>query len=251
MGREYLRAEGGVGSLDGFLAFLTASLRGDSGGSEGDDAVDLVTFHRSKGLEWHTVFITGVESGYVPINHAKTPGELAEERRLFYVACTRVQRSLHITWATRRTFGTREVTRRPGPFLVDMGLRPGTPGSKRSGSSSTGRPPATRVDELRAALRAGNSSGDPDDDALAEDLREWRLTRSRAAGVPAYVVFADRTLAEVVVDRPTTHGELLAVSGIGPVKAERFGPEILDIVKRHAGTRTQTGRQVRTTARTG
>ena len=51
-----------------------------------DDAVELLTFHRAKGLEFHTVFVTGVERGLVPIAHAETNDQRAEERRLLYVA---------------------------------------------------------------------------------------------------------------------------------------------------------------------
>src|SRR5262249_2038570 len=50
------------------------------------DAVDVVTFHAAKGLEWPVVHLAGIEQGLVPIGHAQTPAELAEERRLFYVA---------------------------------------------------------------------------------------------------------------------------------------------------------------------
>lgn len=230
LGHEYLRAEGGDGSLPGFEAFLTTAMRGDSDTGGTTDAVDLVTFHRSKGLEWHTVIVTGVEAGFVPISYAQSAAERAEERRLLYVACTRARHTLHLTWAEKRTFGARDATRAPSPLLADMGLR----SAKDSSTTAKKTTDATgRIGELRDALRAGASSGDPHDDALARELKEWRLTRSRAAGVPAYVVFADTTLAELVVDRPSSREQLLAVSGIGPVKAERFGADVLEIVRRH------------------
>jgi len=242
LGHEYLRAEGGDGSLPGFLAFLATALRGDSDGGATADAVDLVTFHRSKGLEWHTVIVTGVEAGFVPISHARSAPEKAEERRLLYVACTRSRHTLHLTWAEQRSFGTRDARRTPSPLLADMGLCPtaGDPPVTTGGrpTDATGR-----IRELRATLRRGVPSGDAGDDALARELKDWRHARSRAAGVPAYVVFADTTLAELVLHRPSNREELLGVSGIGPVKAERFGPDVLDIVARHvrAGPRQRTG----------
>jgi ATP-dependent DNA helicase RecQ len=58
-------------------------------------------------------------------------------------------------------------------------------------------------------------------------LKEWRLARARSEEVPAYVVFNDRTLAELVVRAPRTIAELADVPGIGPAKLERFGSELL------------------------
>ena len=58
-------------------------------------------------------------------------------------------------------------------------------------------------------------------------LKEWRLARARAEEAPAYVVFNDRTLAELVTRAPRTIAELAAVPGIGPAKLERFGSELL------------------------
>ena len=55
------------------------------------DAVELSTFHGAKGLEWPVVHVAGLEKGYVPIGYAKTGAQLAEERRLLYVAITRAQ----------------------------------------------------------------------------------------------------------------------------------------------------------------
>jgi len=62
-------------------------------------------------------------------------------------------------------------------------------------------------------------------------LKEWRLARARAEEVPAYVVFNDRTLAELIRMHPTTIAELAEVPGIGPAKLERFGPDLLDALR--------------------
>ena len=68
------RLASGSGSVDGFLAYLQTALRGDDAEPAGDDTVELLTFHRAKGLEFDTVFVTGLERGLVPISHAKTIG---------------------------------------------------------------------------------------------------------------------------------------------------------------------------------
>jgi superfamily II DNA helicase RecQ len=61
-------------------------------------------------------------------------------------------------------------------------------------------------------------------------LREWRRKRAQADGVPAYVVFHDRTLQEIAERRCTDWADLAAVSGVGPAKLERYADEILAIV---------------------
>src|SRR4029079_4289741 len=62
----------------------------------------------------------------------------------------------------------------------------------------------------------GDAPMEPEDQALLDALTAWRLERSRADGVPAYVVADNKTLAAIAVARPRSEGELLAVPGIGP-----------------------------------
>jgi ATP-dependent DNA helicase RecQ len=68
------------------------------------------------------------------------------------------------------------------------------------------------------------------DGSLVERLRAWRLERSREDGVPAYVVLHDATLNELAAVRPATASELAGVKGLGPVKVERYGDELLAVV---------------------
>jgi len=61
--------------------------------------------------------------------------------------------------------------------------------------------------------------------------REWRrATTARLSGVPAFVVFHDTTLAAVAEARPSDQSSLLALPGMGPVKAERYGEALLAVV---------------------
>jgi DNA helicase-2/ATP-dependent DNA helicase PcrA len=113
---EYLRYDSKP-SGDGFVSWLEASLRSDPPRQSGD-AVDLVTFHRAKGLEWRVVFVTGLEDGLVPIAHARSSLALDEERRLLYVACTRAMDDLRCSWARERSFGGRRSARKPSPYLA-------------------------------------------------------------------------------------------------------------------------------------
>lgn len=113
---EYVATDSAT-SGDGLVAWMEASLRSDPPRQSGD-AVDLVTFHRAKGLEWPIVFVTGLEDGLVPIAHARHPEALLEERRLLYVACTRAEEELHVSWAARRTFGVRTSARSQSPYLA-------------------------------------------------------------------------------------------------------------------------------------
>ncbi len=77
--------------------------------------------------------------------------------------------------------------------------------------------------------------GGPPDTALVERLRSWRRDRSRADGVPAYVVLHDATLRDLAAARPTSLHELAAVKGFGPTKVERYGEDVLSVMSHAAG----------------
>ncbi|HEV2477099.1 MAG TPA: HRDC domain-containing protein, partial [Candidatus Dormibacteraeota bacterium] len=62
-------------------------------------------------------------------------------------------------------------------------------------------------------------------------LRHWRLETARAAGVPAYVVFHDTTLAAIASARPTSLAELLRVSGVGESKLRKYGDQVLEVLR--------------------
>ncbi|MEP7085389.1 MAG: 3'-5' exonuclease, partial [Betaproteobacteria bacterium] len=92
--------------VDALGAFLShAALEaGDTQAGEGSDALQLMTVHSAKGLEFHTVFVTGLEEGLFP--HDNSFDELGgpeEERRLMYVALTRARRRLYLTYAQSRS----------------------------------------------------------------------------------------------------------------------------------------------------
>ncbi|MDQ2929830.1 MAG: ATP-dependent DNA helicase [Gemmatimonadota bacterium] len=67
--------------------------------------------------------------------------------------------------------------------------------------------------------------------ALVAALRELRTTLARAAKVPAYVIFPDRTLVEMAVRRPVSLDALSGVRGVGPTKLERYGTQILAVIR--------------------
>ncbi len=119
------------------------------GGATVDDAVELATFHRAKGLEWPSVFVVGLEDGFVPIAYADTDSARAEERRLLYVALTRSSCQLHCSWARARRSGDgRRREREPSPWLSAV-LRVSRAGPGRPAPGHASR----RIAELRAGLR--------------------------------------------------------------------------------------------------
>jgi DNA helicase-2/ATP-dependent DNA helicase PcrA len=95
-------SEASLPSLAGFLAH--ASLEsGENQAGEGTDALQLMTVHSAKGLEFNAVFVTGLEEGLFPHeNSANEPSGLEEERRLMYVAMTRARQRLYLSFAQTR-----------------------------------------------------------------------------------------------------------------------------------------------------
>ena len=89
-----------------------------------------------------------------------------------------------------------------------------------------------------ARPRSGAASAravDAKSSELLGALLEWHRNLARASGVPAYVIFHDSTLEAVARDRPSSRGDLLTIPGIGPVKVERHGDALLELVGRHPG----------------
>jgi len=227
LGREYLSLDPD-GGIPGFLGWLTSALRGED--RAGGDAVEIVTFHAAKGLEWPVVHVAGLEDGFVPIHHARDDAAaLDEERRLLYVALTRARDELHCSWARSRAFGSRSLNRSPSPWLDIIATAVG------SGPVAVGRREgAARARAARARLPRPAAPTDAAGRELFEALRAWRREQAREADVAAFVIFNDATLAAICERRPRTRAELLRVPGIGAVKAQRFGDDVLRIVAEHS-----------------
>jgi DNA helicase II / ATP-dependent DNA helicase PcrA len=197
-------------SLPGVVTLLSGraeAARADRGDAS---AVTLLSLHKAKGLEYDAVFIVGVEEGLLPITHAKTDAEVAEERRLLYVGMTRARRWLWVSWAAARERpGGRRSKRRPSRFLAPFLPAPAA------------QPKTKPVAGLQGAAAA-----------RAERLRAWRAERAKRDGKPAFVIFNDRTLAELANACPADRDELLAIHGFGPAKAERYGEDVLALLHR-------------------
>jgi DNA helicase-2/ATP-dependent DNA helicase PcrA len=197
-------------------AFLADAGRRAAEEAEGTGGgVNLLTYHRAKGLEFDAVVLPALEEGLLPIRQASTPEEVAEERRLLYVGLTRARLHLWLSWAARRAGPSgREQPRRPSRFLDDL-VAPG-------GARVRPRAVAAGMGGGRATAGAGGP--------LAERLRAWRREQAQAQGKPAYTIFNDRTLAALAERRPSSRAELLTVDGIGPSKLDRYGEELLALL---------------------
>ena len=68
---------------------------------------------------------------------------------------------------------------------------------------------------------------------LEDELRELRIYRSREENVPAYYIFSNRTLFDIILKMPQSDAELLGVYGFGSVKVERYGRDIIEITSQY------------------
>ncbi|TLX51469.1 DNA helicase II [Pseudoalteromonas ruthenica] len=106
--------------LQGFLAY-TSLEAGEGQAEEHEDAVQMMTLHSAKGLEFPLVFMIGVEEGMFPSQQSQEEsGRLEEERRLCYVGMTRAMDKLYITHAESRRLYGQEKYHSPSRFLREM-----------------------------------------------------------------------------------------------------------------------------------
>jgi DNA helicase-2/ATP-dependent DNA helicase PcrA len=171
--------------------------------------VNLLTFHRAKGLEFDAVFLPRLVDGELPFRAGRRTSDVVEERRLLYVGNTRARRHLFVTWPSDARAGR-------SPFVDEL-----------APSVAAGRGPVASPGRAAASSDAVPDVPDP----LFDSLRRWRRERAAEDGKPAYVVFADATLHEIAARRPRTLHELLAVRGVGLDKLTRYGAEVLELVR--------------------
>jgi ATP-dependent DNA helicase RecQ len=101
---------------------------------------------------------------------------------------------------------------------VELEVGPARPGPKRRGVST--------------ALTASDLTDDAS--VRFEALRQWRLETARRDKLPPYVIFHDKTLAEIARSRPGSMADLAAIAGVGPAKLERYGAAVLAAVRHGA-----------------
>ena len=230
--------------LDGFVPWLAAALDVPPR----PDGVTLSSVHRVKGMEWPKVVIFGADRGAMPHDLA---ADVEEERRIFHVAITRASESaVVLADAARPSRFLAELAGTAAPEVDEpvaadrkapatSRIAPGT--AVRVTGGYEGIVSGIGVGTVTVALATGAEVvadigevvvlAPPTPDAgLLERLRSWRLETSRRLGVPAYVVFDNKTMEALASSRPTDELELLAVPGIGPKKLEDYGDDILGII---------------------
>lgn len=109
-------------SLEHLTDFLAdAALdAGENEASEGEDAVQLMTLHTAKGLEFLHVYIIGMEENIFPSRQSQYSEKLEEERRLAYVGITRAQKTLALSFAERRRYHGSDTYPEPSRFLQEI-----------------------------------------------------------------------------------------------------------------------------------
>ncbi len=106
--------------LETFLEEITLDSEREEEKEARGDAVTLITMHSCKGLEFPHVFVVGLEDGLLPHSRSHQEGTLDEERRLFYVAITRAQESLRLSYCHSRTKYGQALPCHPSRFLKEL-----------------------------------------------------------------------------------------------------------------------------------
>jgi DNA helicase-2/ATP-dependent DNA helicase PcrA len=233
-----------------------------------DGGVTLSTIHRVKGREWDRVAVFGVTEGIVP--HRLAVDREEERRILHVGITRGRQRVVVLGDRTRRSpflgeldgsaphIETRQPAARAAPRSATTTRRAPAPTTLpavvglavRVLGGYEGTISAIDDSGVRLALEGGGSffvrfgervthegmvltlMGPPSQVAgqAREALRAWRLERSRADAVPAFVVLSDKHLEGIADRHPTSLAELRACPGIGPAKLESYGDEILEVL---------------------
>ncbi len=214
------------------LHHLPVAGTGDPDGeAPADSRITLATIHATKGLEWPHVIVHDVRDELYPHRLAV---DLEEERRVFHVAITRGRASVLVNTAPPGPDAA------PSPFVAELHrARPADqawpddqPALVRSagapkGSSSGGGTGGSATSGGRAARP---EPADGAEAARRTSLTEWRLTRSKADGHPAYVVLDNATLDAIAAANPSSLAALGRIKGIGPAKLDRYGADILGVL---------------------
>lgn len=157
--------EGANEKLPAFLEGVALLTDQDSEKAEDNNKVTLMTIHAAKGLEFPNVFMTGIEEELFPAQQStSTPSALEEERRLFYVALTRAEKRVVISYANSRYRNGQIVPTRPSRFIAEIdphyvegfisprnessGFRLKTPVSTHKPAIPLAKPPVTDIPEL-------------------------------------------------------------------------------------------------------
>ena len=118
--REMVRAAERFSTVDELLEYVDKTLAASKKQSKerDPDKVTLCSIHKSKGLEWPSVFLVGASDKILPHGRSDDP---EEERRLFYVAVTRARDLLHVSCVENMAFGSRVLGVEPSHFLYEIG----------------------------------------------------------------------------------------------------------------------------------
>ena len=232
-----------------------------------EGGVTLSTIHRVKGREWDRVVVFGATEGLMP---HRLSTDIEEERRILHVGITRGrERVLVLGDRSRRSpfLGELDGSAARGQARVAVAAAAAPVATRKAPAGRTTLPAEVGtavkvlggyegvievIEDTGVRLRLDDGGSffirfgeritvdgspltlarppSPVMVAASERLRAWRLERSKADGVPAYVVLSDKHLDGIAERHPTSLAELRACPGIGPAKLESYGDEILEVL---------------------
>jgi len=179
------------------------------------EGVHLSTVHKVKGREWARVIVFGASAGLFP---HRLSDDVEEERRIFHVAVTRARTSAVVLADASA----------PSPFLDEL------TGTAAVAAAVPDRPVVERSGRVRRPSAAAAIELTPAAEEVFEALRAWRTEQARREKMPPYVVMSDAHLKGIAGQAPGSLVELARCPGIGPVKLERYGDDILRVLEQAA-----------------